>query len=83
MAEKKIIIEPEIIIGDISLIPIVELTTACYYGRFGLYFYGNKKPLAVILTTHHKKRLYILGDISPEVDKLLSEMPQLSAILES
>jgi hypothetical protein len=83
MAEKKITIEPEIKIGDITLIPVVEQTIGYYYGDFGLYFFANKKPIAIILVSKKEKKLLIPHETESRFDKLLAEMPQLASILNS
>lgn len=83
MAQKKILIEPEIKAGEITLIPVVEVVTGYHYSSSGIYCFAVKKPVAVILITGDKKKLLPVDEPSWPVDKLLVEMPQLSSILHS
>jgi hypothetical protein len=83
MAQKKIIIEPEITIDNIRLIPLAELTIKYYYGNYGIYYFVQKNPVAVILIIGKNKKLFLLDESSSTVDKLLAEVPQLSTILNS
>jgi hypothetical protein len=81
MAQKKIIIESEKKVGEVTLIPVVELITGYHYGSYGIYCFIHKKPVAIILITADKKELLLVDELSMPVDKLLAEMPQLSSIL--
>jgi uncharacterized spore protein YtfJ len=81
MAQKKIVIEPELTVGDITIIPVVELTTGYSYSDYGIYCFARKNPVAVILVRGKERQLLLIEELSPPVDKLLAEVPQLSAIL--
>lgn len=83
MVKKKLITEPEVVIGKLKLIPIAEITTSYYQEIPGLYFFITKKPVAVILITGNEKELLIVDGSGITIDKVLSEMPQLAAILDN
>jgi hypothetical protein len=83
MAQKKIIIEAPLNIGDLTIIPVVELSISHYNGDSGIYFFAYKKPVAIVTVTGIEKKLLILDETYLSVDKLLAEVPQLSAILNS
>ena len=83
MAQRKIVVENAVNAGDLTFIPVVELSISHYKGDSGLYFFAYKNPVAVIMITETEKKLLIVDESSISVDKLLSEVPKLASILNS
>jgi uncharacterized spore protein YtfJ len=83
MAQKKIVIETPVNTGDLTIIPVVELSINHYNNHFGIYFFAYKNPVAVIIISGTEKKLLTVDDTYLSVDKLLDKVPQLSAILNS
>jgi uncharacterized spore protein YtfJ len=82
-AQKKIVIEAPVNAGDLTIIPVVELSISHYNGDSGICFFAYKNPVAVIIINGTEKNLLIVDDNHLSVDKLLAEVPQLAAILNS
>jgi uncharacterized spore protein YtfJ len=83
MAQKKIVIEAPVNIGDLTIIPVVELSINHYNSHFGIYFFAYKNPVAVVIINGKEKELLLVDATYRSVDKLLAKVPQLSTILNS
>jgi uncharacterized spore protein YtfJ len=83
MAQKKFVIESPVNAGDLTIIPVVELSINHYNSHFGIYFFAYKNPVAVVIIRGTEKKLLIVDATYRSVDKLLAKVPQLSTILNS
>jgi hypothetical protein len=81
MERQKIIVEPAVEIGDFTFTVIAVLKISGDKGNFGIYYYGSKKPLAVVIATRSEVKAYTASGSNIPFNKLIEFVPELSKLL--
>ena len=80
MERQKIIVEPAVEIGDFTFTVIAVLKISGDKGNFGIYYYGSKKPLAVVIVSYGEVKAYTASSSNIPFDKLLEFVPELNKL---
>ena len=67
-------------IGDFTFTVIAVLKISGDKGNFGIYYYGSKKPLAVVIASQNEVKAYTASGNNIPFDKLLEYVPELSRL---
>jgi hypothetical protein len=82
MEKKEIVAESPVTIAGVTLVPVAEITSNHVEVRSGMIFFGNKKPVYLMVVSPSEKRAFrITGEEMP-LAQLLKEVPSLRDIVE-
>jgi len=68
-------------VAGVTIIPVSQISRDCWHPKKGIAFFGNKKPVSVVvITPEYKKAFRITGE---EIDlaQLAGEIPEIAEVL--
>ncbi len=81
MEEEKIIADSPVSIGEIKLIPIVNILTHCWIKKGRAAYSVVKKPLAVVIVSQTEKKAFDMNGQVLSVDELAEDITGLKELL--
>lgn len=76
-------VDDPIVLGGLTLIPVVEMSRHCWQLDSVTSVCGVKTPIAVIIVSPTCKSAYRTSGEDVSIDELIEEVPVLTEILES
>lgn len=82
MEEKEVEISNPVTIGEVTLIPVVSASLNYWHGKRGLFFFGVKQPLNVLVVSPSGKKALGISGEEVSLDQLIQEVPAIKDLLE-
>ena len=80
MEKEEIITEKSITIAEYTIVPIIRRSLYCHKNKEGNIVIGTKQPLAVLVTTDSKIKLFMIEE-NISMEQLIEELPELKNLL--
>ena len=81
MEKQEVEVGNPVIIGDVVLIPVVELSVNYWHGKGGAWFFGTRQPVTIVAVSPSVRRAFrVTGEVVP-FDQLVQEVPGIREIL--
>jgi hypothetical protein len=81
MEEEKIIADIPVSIGEIKLIPIVEVLTHRWIKKGRAAYSVVKEPLAVVIVSQSEKKAFDMNGQEINIDELINAVSELKELL--
>ena len=82
MEGKEIVVGPPLTVAGVTLIPVTKVSLGCQRASGGLYFFGAKQPVAVVVVSRSAKRAFRISGEEFSLEQLIKEAPGIKEILE-
>ncbi len=82
MEGKEIVVGPPLTVAGVTLIPVTKVSLGCQRANGGLYFFGAKQPVAVVVVSPQAKRAFRITGEEVSLEELIKEAPNLKEMLE-
>jgi len=82
MEKEETIIDSPVAVGGVTLIPIAKISLDYEWSNRGVYFFGMKRPLAIVAISVSGKRAFRITGAEVSVEELIQEVPGVKETLE-
>jgi uncharacterized spore protein YtfJ len=82
MEKKETTIDSPVVVGEVTLVPIARLSLNYERSNGGIFFFGMKQPLAVVVISVSGKRAFRITGEEVSVQELIQELPGMKEMLE-
>ena len=79
--EKIVTIEGPFVIGGVTLIAVVRSSLTCKCSDKGIWLFGIKFPIALVLISDSSKQAYRTNGEEVSIEQLMEENPEISIAL--
>jgi hypothetical protein len=82
MEKKEVTIEKPVTVGELTLVPVVQVLVNHWRVSSNTSFFSVKQPVAVIVISPLAKRAFRVTGGEVSLDQLIQEMPVIGEMLE-
>lgn len=82
MEKEETIIDSPLAVGAVTLIPIARISLDYEWSNRGVYFFGMKRPVAIVTISVSGKRAFRMTGAEISVEELIQEVPGMKEMLE-
>ncbi len=83
MEKKEVEIGNPMTIGEVTLIPVVELSLTYWCGGGRFFFFGTKQPASIVVVSPSGKRAFRISGEEVPLDQFIKEIPGMREVLET
>lgn len=82
MEKKEITIDNPVAVGELTLIPVVQVSSSYWWAGGGASLFGIKQPVAVVMISMSAKRAFRITGEEVSLDQLIQEFSGIKEMLE-
>jgi hypothetical protein len=83
MEKEKVEIGDPITVGEITIIPVIELSIKCRFSKKYFSYFGKKQPTSIVVVSPSGKwALRVSGEEVP-LDQFIQDTPGMKEVLET
>ncbi len=83
MEKKEVEIGNPVTIGEVTLIPVVELSLNYWHGGGRFSCFGIKRPASIVVVSPSGKRAFRISGEEVPLDQFIQETPGIREVLET
>lgn len=83
MEKQKVEIDDPITVGEITLIPVIELSLKYQFNENYFSCFGTKQPASIVVVSPSGKRAFRVSGEEVSFDQLIKETPGMREMLET
>ncbi len=81
MEKKEVSIGNPVTVGEVTLVPVTEVSLNYWRGRGGFSCFGFKQPVGVVVVSPSATRAFRITGEEVSLDQLITEFPAIKEVL--
>lgn len=78
MHESKLVVDPPVVIDDISLVAVSRVSAGCWHIGHGLSLFGSKVPVFIVTRSRMGEKAFRITGEEISREELLQEIPGIN-----